>query len=178
MIQLEAFLKNTDINSIEVFITNAVKSDPHTHMQVCDVSNSKILDSTLKCFGSGHEAVFTNYFFKNMCYVYDMANDGQRVVKRSFVKDNIYTYSSFNLVALGIKEDTLLSHRFPCGNDIAHKNKITRTSYRINNRMFLCREKEDGSQNDYVYIRYNHSPQVDLKKMQADLERVIRTYCK
>ena len=116
-----------------------------------------------------------------------MANDGQRVSKRTYIKDMATaTQANPQMYVLGIKEDTLPSHRFPCTNEIAHKNTTKRVSYRINNRMFLCVDTEhtehpenthdtqDTEATSYMYIKYNHSPQVDLKKMQSDVERTIR----
>jgi hypothetical protein len=79
-----------------------------------------------------------------------------------------------------MKEETLPSHMFPCTNEISHKTTTQRMSYRINNRTFLCHDKvsEKDTENEYLYIRYNHSQQVDLKKIQADIENSIRSLLK
>jgi len=126
----------------------------------------------ITAFGAGYETHLTNYYFKDIVYTYDMTNDGQRVTKRTFVKDEKHTQG---LYVLCLDEDTLPSHRFPCVRDLSHKNTITRRSYRINNRVYLNHDivHEDESVTDALYFKYNHAPKVDVKQIQNDIDRAL-----
>lgn len=118
-------------------------------------------------FGNGTKQEMKEYHHRDMAYIYDLENDGQRVIRKSpqsmFIQGNMF--------AASFQEEVLSSHRFPCTKDIAHSTKITRVTYRINNRMFLVHDKDENS--NYYYIRYHHSNNVDIRKMQQDLDRVI-----
>ena len=76
-----------------------------------------------------------------------------------------------DLYAVCLDEDVLPSHRFPCTQEIVKEGSVTRSSMRINNRMFLMHYIEDG--HHYVYVRYQHASNVDIKKMQEDLDKTL-----
>lgn len=118
--------------------------------------------------GQGHTSRFHDYFHRDLTYSYDRENDAQRVVRRSIRHEAVEK----NLYIACYEEEMLPSHRFPCTDEIAHECDITRTSYRINNRMYLYHDKEDGY--EYMYVRYQHAPNVDIKQMQFDLQRILR----
>lgn len=108
------------------------------------------------------------YFHRDLVYLYDLQNDGQRVYRKLPQKE----YANGNLYAIAYIEEVLPSHRFPCTDEIAHEHVINRTSYRINNRMYFVHDVDESSKHTY-YIRYNHADNVDLKKMQLDLDKFI-----
>lgn len=117
--------------------------------------------------GNGTKQELREYHHRDMAYIYDLENDAQRVVRKLAQSMSVQG----NMFAISFIEEVLSSHRFPCTNNIAHITKITRTTYRINNRMFLVHDKDETS--NYYYIRYHHSGNVDTLKMQQDLDRAI-----
>lgn len=117
--------------------------------------------------GNGTKQELKEYYHRDMAYIYDLENDAQRVVRK--LPQSMCVQG--NLFAISFLEEVLSSHRFPCTNNIAHGTKITRITYRINNRMFLVHDKDET--HHYYYIRYHHSGNVDTRKMQQDLDRVI-----
>jgi hypothetical protein len=178
-LDIESLLSGaSSINCIEIYFLQ----HPHTSDHAINVSNS--MKNLEKGFGSGFQSTYTTFYYKDLSYVYDMANDGQRVLKREFIKDLHEPQS--NVYALCLNEDTLPSQAFPCVDTINHKNTLHRQSYRINNRLFLCHDtitetttpssQSLQSQQPYecIYLRYNHASQVDLKKIQGDIDQVIR----
>ena len=44
--------------------------------------------------------------------------------------------------------------------------------------MFIIHDIELDTKEEYVYIRYNHSPQVDLKKNEIDFQRAYNALTK
>lgn len=118
--------------------------------------------------GNGHKMKLKDYHHRDMCYTYDMENDGQRVVRKIMQMED----TTKNLYIAAYEEDVLPVHRFPCVQEITHETQYERTSYRINSRTYLYHDREDGW--EYVYIRYQHAPNVDTKQMQADIHRVLR----
>mgnify|MGYP003346781732 CR=1 FL=1 len=60
----------------------------------------------------------------------------------------------------------------------SNKKLLQRNTYRINNRMFIIHDIELDTKEEYVYIRYNHSPQVDLKKNEIDFQRAYNALTK
>lgn len=117
--------------------------------------------------GGGNKRTFQEYWQTNMCYSYDMSNDAQMVVARSLMEEHF----DGSLYSIVLKEDVLPSHRFPCTTDIHAKiAPMERASYRINNRLHLIVENDKN-----VFIRYDHADNVDIIKMQADLDSIINT---
>lgn len=108
------------------------------------------------------------YYHRDMCYVFDVGNDAQRCFRRTLVKDTFY--KNFYIVA--VHEESVPSHRFPSTQDISATVKVTRYTQKINNRMTWIYEKgENGEWSSYV--RYHHAPNVEMTKMQGDLEKTL-----
>lgn len=189
--------QSNNVNCIEIYICrnfiggeNATNATNATVIPVDANLTSPILG-----LGTGTQSKIESYWYRDMCYTYDTANDAQRVTKRSFYNDHIIQYGMHCMYVVVLNEDTLPSHMFPCVNEITNNNTTSRTSYRINNRMFLYHDvvgeyaigtygSNDGSNekkvintSEYLYLRYKHSQQVDLIKIQADIDRVIRILC-
>ena len=125
--------------------------------------------SAIQTLGQGHTTSMRVYFHRDMCYTYDKENDGQRVIARRLCNEALL---SDNLYVMSLEEDVLPSHRFPTTDEIAYETDLTRTTYRINNRINVVHDKEGVHQ--YMYLRYTHAPNVDTKKTVEDLEKAIR----
>lgn len=182
------------VNCVEIYMCPNIPSNTSPNQNAIPV---KLDDLATKIrlsrgLGAGTKTSFVNYQFRNMCYTYDRTSDAQKVTHRTCYKDYdnhiIRKASSVRLYAISVKEDTLPCHRFPCTRDIVHKSIVNRTSYRINNRLFLHHEtvedvdadvnhKKESYMSEYMYLRYNHAPQVDLVKIQQDIEHVLNTTC-
>jgi hypothetical protein len=113
---------------------------------------------------------FVDYHHRDLCYSYDRSNDSQRVTRKKFKKD----VRLKQWYAVAYDEEVHPSHRFPCVEEIAQIVRTKRSQVRLNNRMYLVHDINVESKEEYLYIRYNHSTQVDLKKIQFDLIKISR----
>lgn len=109
------------------------------------------------------------YYHRDLCYVFDIGNDAQKSLRRTLKKDMFYK----NLYIIALQEESVPSHCFPSTKDISAVTKIKRYTQKINNRMTWIYEKDD-TENWVSYIRYQHSPNVEMTKMQLDLERTLQ----
>ena len=179
LINLETWVKPEGTNCVEIHLSKHIGLEKNTH--VINISTDEETKGLLTKFGNGSFSKFKNYYYRDYQYSYDLSNDAQRVTKR------IYTYDSnphSRIYIVGYNENVLASHSFPATNEISNTNIVERTTFRINNRLFIYNDKVYGesdkenadpdSYNEYIYARYNHSPQVDLKHMQCDIERIVR----
>lgn len=147
--------------------------------------------SNIPSFGGGKGSLqhFIEYFHRELCYVYDTANDGQRVLKRTVLASQQHR----PFVAYAYQEDQLPSHKYPCVSELTHKQEIQRTTFRINNRLSFiidiecpsdsssANENSDRESYTYYYIRYQHAHNVDTKKIEEDVKYALnnckRTLC-
>jgi len=123
--------------------------------------------------------VFIEYAHGEMTYMYDRSNDSQRVLSRTLLYEGMGAKDS--VYQMVINEETLPSHRFPCTMDSISLSFMVRRSVKINNRIFFieeeCKEDKDSMESTFVYyIKYNHSFNVDTKKMSDDLNAFIGRY--
>ena len=192
LIHLEDWVKPEGTDCVEIHLSKNIGQNSDSH--VVDITTDLETKSLLAKFGNGSFSKFKNYYYKDYQYSYDLSNDAQRVTKKIHTYDvNLHA----RIYVVGYNENVLMSHRFPTTAEISNTNIVERTSFRINNRLFIYNDKVFGEHNDatsehndatsehnnvnyvnsydeYIYVRYNHSPQVDLKHMQTDIERIVR----
>ena len=130
--------------------------------------------------------VLEEYRYKELIYSYFRSNDAQRTISRLALDERWDT--SGKVYRLLFQEDILPSHRFPCSSDVHINERLTRRSFKINNRLYLMedqveRESTDSHKNKpmhhyhyHYYIRYLHAQNVDLDKIQQDLNQFITRY--
>lgn len=153
-----------DIDTVEIYICPSKVDSSSSQVPIGWSKPCKYLNT----LGQGQSMKIKEFYHRDLLYTYDKDNDAQRVVQKRPIAESVYKHAYI----VSSKEDVLPSHRFPCTNEIVHETDVERTSYRINNRMHVCHDKE-GSW-EYLYIRYNHSPNVDVKQMQHDLAKTLR----
>jgi hypothetical protein len=115
--------------------------------------------------------VLEEYRYKELLYVYDRSNDGQRTVFRQALQEDVS--ADGKIYRLVLQEDTLPSHRFPCSLEVHKNDSIVRRSFKINNRLHLLEDCIHDDTYQY-YLRFHYAPNVDMAKMQQDLEGFIR----
>ena len=173
MIDLSTLLDD-DTNLVECYI--CPKKVDLNHDVRCAWSTAMPQCIDKGAFGKGNSSHLHEFHHRDMVCVYDRENDGQRVVRKSLIRESCVG----NLYMAASVEEVLPSHRFPCTKEMTMEMDIVRTAYRINNRMFLYHDHEvetyhgkEGAAYEYLYVRYQHAPNVDLSKMQDDLNRAI-----
>lgn len=159
-------------------------TDPHIPYQVVDVylCPERVSDDMqMLCTGwkqvppnvpswitSQSPSTIFEYHYRDMICAYDKNNDSQRIYRKKLLRETFHGF----LYGVSHIEEVLPVHRFPCTQDITHECETIRISHRINNRLFLHHDQEDDFH--YIYVRYQHAPNVDLKKMQESLDTTLR----
>lgn len=117
---------------------------------------------------NGNTTELVEFQYRDMTYCYDKSCDGQKVLR----KVPLMYEQNGNTHVFVYHEEMLPGHRFPCTTDIDAKLNLTRTTYRINNRIQVIKDKyADGS--NVVYVQYRHAIMVDVKKMNEDLTKLL-----
>lgn len=164
-------LVTDNTNIVDIYICN---TDPTKNTDWATIGWDKP-PAALPNFGKGTSQYLIEYHHRELSYIYDTANDGQRVLKRTFL--GMQRHRPF--IAYAYLEDQLPSHKFPCVNEITYKQELQRVTHRINNRLSFIIDQEtcDGETYTYYYLRYQHAPNVDTKKMESDLKYAM-TQCR
>lgn len=128
----------------------------------------KQVPASLQFILKGSAVALYEYHHRDIVCSYDASNDAQKVIRKIHLAERCEA----NLFAMSYVEEVLPSHMFPCTRDISKEGKVLRYIYRINNRMCIVLDEEDGW--SYVYVKYQHAPNVDVRKMQEDFDKAIR----
>lgn len=109
------------------------------------------------------------YCHRDLVYSFDQSNDAQRVYQKNLLTDSVDN----KLYIACFQEESHPTHRFPCTLEIHEKREIHRVYYKVNNRLFFIIEKENEKWT--MYLRYNHSTNVDMDSMETDWEQTLKT---
>jgi hypothetical protein len=77
----------------------------------------------------------------------------------------------YELYIISYKFSKLPTHLFPCLNDIDDVVEYSLSEYKLTNRLSLIIRKDSYGQ--YVYIEYKHSQQMDVEKIEANINNII-----
>jgi len=132
--------------------------------------NSITIDSSLinkikSTFKKTKEYSTVIYSRNNYNYLYDLTNDNQIVYSRIIENDKIIN-NKYYLIAFN--EIKLPSHLFACTNDIDFKYTNNLIEFKINNRITIVIKN-----NDSCYIIYKHNKDVDIDKIQDNINDII-----
>lgn len=108
------------------------------------------------------------YCHRDLIYSFDQSNDAQRVYQRNLISDSVDN----KMYIVSFQEESQPTHRFPCTLEIHEKREIHRVYYKVNNRIFFVVEKENEKWT--MYLRYNHSSNVDMDSMETDWQQVFK----
>lgn len=179
-IDLSVYLRDP-VGVVEIYWLPQRRPEVQTETLWVDIGWPSSPEKALaRLFGNGSVQRFTEFQHRDLTYIYDLMNDGQRAFRRVTHQDQLLERTYI----LALSEETVPPHRFPCVREIQASTTTSRTVYRINNRMFVFHDRVNytpsgsppGTPDEtaqYVYIRYQHAPNVDLTKMQIDLQRTL-----
>lgn len=165
-----------NVSVVEIFVL------PHRHVSNDDGAirvgwndSKQLMYPALYCanmsWNIAQRAQLKVYHYRDMSYSYDLSSDGQRCIRQTHIKDQFVDDRFF---VVSMQEDVLPCHRFPCTQEIVNETIITRTIYRINNRICLHHDVHEADKISYLYFRYQHSDNVDVSKMSQDLMNAMR----
>ena len=149
-------------NIIEIYMCNPLKNKEDLKIDIH--INDKILNNIRKKFKLTKKTTLVYYNRNNLCYVYDLSNDSQYLYLRKLENKQDYN----KLYGLAFNEMKMQSHSFACTNDIDNKCEYNVEEFKINNRISLI------IKNNYVYISYKHSKEVEIDKIQEIINNIIK----
>jgi hypothetical protein len=172
---MEAFDLSTvltpDVSVVEVFVLPQRPSHGDDNDAIRVGWMGEKMPSIPSFWNVVQKATLRNYSHRDMSYSYDIGSDGQRCVRQTWINDH---FVDDNFYAVGFQEDVLPCHRFPSTREIVNDTKIIRNVYRMNNRICLYHDFHEAENISYVYFRYQHSENVDIPKMNQDLNNAMR----
>lgn len=159
------------VNVVDIYLLPAVVAHTPSPPHVVDVGWTRPLSLPASC-GVGHSQDVTEYVHRDLVYVYDMANDGQRGFRR-VVKGEAWGTRTY---AVASYEEAVPPHAFPSTKEITHRAEVRRVAYRLHHRLQLVHEPAcaaNGDRHTYV-LRYTHADNVDVKKVAQEVRTVMR----
>jgi hypothetical protein len=173
MIDLETII-GSNANLVDIYVLPpGIKASADEN--VVEVGWRRALSTAESAFGNSTVQNIKNYHHRDMTYTYDLGNDGQRAVRKLAQREMFAARArgTTPYYAIAFIEETVPPHRFPSTRDITFVEELKRSSYRVNNRLFFVHD-EDQEGYHYYYFRYQHSENVDFRKIQGDLDRSMR----
>lgn len=162
--------ENSTINLVEVYMVCGPKKEFGYTMGYV-TQNSKLMTSLQDAYGIPTKQVLCEYIHRDMIYVFDRADDRQRATRKIASKE----WEQLPFYIVGYQEEQLPVHRFPSVSEITSQRIIQRTQFRVSNRIYVYIDYDESKQYSYT-IRYQHASNVDVKKMDQDVERVMRIF--
>lgn len=130
---------------------------------------SSLINKIKATFKKTKEYSTVIYSRNNYNYLYDLTNDNQIVFSRIIENDKIININDNNkFYIIAFNEIKLPSHLFACTNDIDFKYTNHLIEFKINNRITIIIKN-----NDCCYITYKHNKDVDIDKIQDNINDII-----
>jgi len=114
---------------------------------------------------------FAVYYKNDLFYIYDLSNDSQFTYKSKLLNHEIININNKLFSINSYKETKVSCYLFPSTNNISKKTKYTLEEFRINNRLSFSIKTENEKK--IAFITYKHSSNVDIEKMNIDLNSFI-----
>jgi len=151
-----------NINLIEIYIINS-KDEHEINVKTSD-NIEKLIDSVYK---KNRIENYKSYFYKERVYTYELTNDNQYVYTK--IKKNIDIIN--NILVISSKQDKQPNYTFPCTNDIDNICEYTIKEYKISNRISIIMRYDNDIKT--FYIEYKHSQNVDIDKVNEQINRIL-----
>jgi hypothetical protein len=137
---------------------------------IADDNDVKIIETKFK---NSREEKFKSYYMKDKIYTYDLENDNQQVSSKCKINSNLIRRDKkYDLFIVSYNKDRFPPYLFPCTDEIDHICSYTIKEFKINNRISLIIRKEDNMNS--IYIEYKHSQNVDIDKMNDNINRLVK----
>lgn len=176
---LTDFVTN-DVNIIEVFLCKDISNTDEIDVNI----NNGIENIIEKKYKKYKEERYKSYHCKDKVYTYELSNDNQYVSSKIMIKSEFISRKDCksNIFILSSKIDKFPQYIFPCTNDIDNISIYSIKEYKINNRISLLLRYDYLNDDDTkavstsFYIEYTHSPNVEINKINENINNLINTY--
>ena len=181
-INLLDFITNdvNDVNIIEIYLCKDI-----TNAEVIDVNCNNDIEHIIdKKYKKYKEERYKSYHYKDKVYTYELSNDNQYVSSKIMIKSAhiLYNKCKSNIFIISSKIDKFPQYIFPCTNDIDNISIYSIKEYKINNRISLLlrydylNDLDVNAVSRSFSIEYTHSPNVEINKMNENINNLINTY--
>jgi hypothetical protein len=162
---LSSLIQDDEVNLVEVYWVRGKKE--YGYELGWENPSLKCFRQLQDVYGSGTKQQLVEYTNNDMIYTFDRSDDRQKVSRKIAMKE----WELMPFYGIGYKEEVLPIHMFPCTNPLTKRQDIDRTIIRVNNRMHAILDVVN--EQTIYYIRYQHASNVDMKKMEGDMDRVL-----
>lgn len=165
-------LINNNTNLIEIYLYDKknINNDFYINLNISD----NIINKVKSIYNNSNKNNFKYYYYNNLIYIYDLSNDSQVVYYKKFNGDiNINTKNNMtNLYICSYHEQKNPTYIFPCTNNINNISDVNITEFKINNRISI--NIKDENNNISLYIKYTHSNNVDIDKVNNTINNIYK----
>ena len=162
-VNINNYISNDNVNLIEIYFINS-KNENSINVITSD-KIEKIIDNIYK---KNRVEKYKSYFHKDRVYTYELSNDNQYVYTK--IKKQLDIIN--DILVIVSKHDKQPNYTFPCTNDIDNICEYTIKEYKISNRLSLIM-RYDNENIKTLYIEYKHSQNVDIDKINEQINKII-----
>jgi len=162
-VNIDNYISNDNVFLIEIYFINS--KNGNTINVMTNDKIEKIIDNIYK---KSRIEKYKSYFHKDRVYTYELSNDNQYVYTK--IKKQLEIIN--NILVIVSKQDKQPNYTFPCTNDIDNICEYTIKEYKISNRLSLIM-RYDNENIKTLYIEYKHSQNVDIDKINEQINKII-----
>jgi len=162
-VNINDYITNDNVNLIEIYIINS-KNNNSINVMSSD-KTEKLIDNIYK---KNRVEKYKSYSHKDRVYTYELSNDNQYVYTK--IKKHLDIID--NILVIASKHDKQPNYTFPCTNDIDNICEYTIKEYKISNRLSLIMRYDDENIKT-LFIEYKHSQNVDIDKINEQINKII-----
>ena len=161
---------NDDVNLVEIYL---IKDKNENSINVS--SSDKLEHLIDNIYKKNKVEKYISYYNREKVYTYELSNDNQYVYTK--FKKNLDIID--NILVVASKHDKQPNYTFPCTNDIDNISQFTIKEYKISYRISLFIrydnniDKTDDKTIKTIYIEYKHSQNVDMDKINEQINKII-----
>ena len=157
---------NDDVNLVEIYL---IKDKNENSINVS--SSDKLEHLIDNIYKKNKVEKYISYYNREKVYTYELSNDNQYVYTK--FKKNLDIID--NILVVASKHDKQPNYTFPCTNDIDNISQFTIKEYKISYRisLFIRYDNNIDKTIKTIYIEYKHSQNVDMDKINEQINKII-----
>jgi hypothetical protein len=161
---------NDDVNLVEIYL---IKDKNENSINVS--SSDKLEHLIDNIYKKNKVEKYISYYNREKVYTYELSNDNQYVYTK--FKKNLDIID--NILVVASKHDKQPNYTFPCTNDIDNISQFTIKEYKISYRISLFIRYDNNIDKTIdktiktIYIEYKHSQNVDMDKINEQINKII-----
>lgn len=157
---------------IEVYFTKNKGYEHCIDISIDENTITKVQRLYKNCKISKYKAYHRN----ELVYIYELNEDSQFVYSKIREDHKQIPIANVGVHCYSYKFSKLPTHLFSCTNNIDHIVEYSISEYKITNRLSVIIRSDDYGK--YLYIQYKHSDNVEIEKVNSNINSIIDTISK